>query len=74
MKPIEEALKEINSTLRDIARRMRQLESVEHPGVVCRWRGLTAGAPAAPLEGDIYHDTLTHQAYIRANGGWAQIS
>lgn len=74
MNPIEEALKEINSTLKDIARRLRQLEAAEHPGVVCRWRGLSAGAPATPAEGDVYYNTGTALVYIYANAGWRQLS
>ncbi len=72
--PIVSALKEIQKTLESIARRLRQLEAVEHPGVVCRWRGLSAGAPASPVEGDIYYDTGVATVYIYANAGWRQLS
>ena len=72
--PIVSALKEIQKALEGIARRLRQLEAVEHPGAVCRWRGLSAGAPATPAEGDVYYDTGTAFVYIYANGGWRQLS
>ena len=59
--------------LEKVRRELDRLKTIERP-FVCRWRGNSAGAPAAFADGDIYFDTGTNEVYIYANAGWIQIS
>ena len=52
---------------------LESLRSIERP-VACRWRGLSAGAPANLREGDIYYNTGDGQVYFYANAVSRQIT
>jgi len=68
---MRDVMLEMERQIQALAKEVGRLRAVQ---VSCRWRGSSAGAPANPIEGDLYFDTGTALVYVYANSGWVQIS